>query len=223
MGGCKVGGEVRAVRTAHRWLVVAALLCAPGVSACGSAGKRVAHSTRASGSSSSTLAAPGAAGGGAPVPSQVHRATLTISSSAPYLHGGIEPRYTCHGQDISPPVKWRGLLALDPSAKEVLFLVRTVAAGKVSTDWAVAGLAPKLGGINAGEVPPGAVVGRNSSGEVGYRLCPPANALLTMAVYAVGHKLSLKPGFDPESIRSALDAAETQWGGLTFSAYPPPK
>ena len=203
-------------------MALALPVAALALAACGSSRKHAAAATHTK-TSATTLAAHTFGSGASSPPSGLHGATLTISSSAPYPHGGIDPRYTCHGQDVSPPVKWHGVSAVAPHAKEMLFFVRTVSQGKVETDWAVAGMAPSIGGINAGETPPGAVVGRNSSGSVGYHLCPPAGALLTMAAYAVGHKLNLKPGFDPESARATLESAETQWGGLTFSAYPPPK
>jgi Raf kinase inhibitor-like YbhB/YbcL family protein len=38
-------------------------------------------------------------------------AALTVNSSAFTEGGGIPARYTCEGQDVSPPLAWSGLPA----------------------------------------------------------------------------------------------------------------
>ena len=190
---------------------IAAALC---LVACGSSARRAAHVHTTHSESTlaeHTFSAPGAAPSGAP-----HLATIRLSSAAPYIGGGIAPRYTCHGEDISPPIKWHNLAEAAPQAKELMLFVRTIAHGKVEVDWGLAGLSPKLAEVKAGQTPPGAIVARNSSGSVGYRLCPPAGALMTFALYALPQRHPLKQGFDPESVRALLEAGSTQWGGMTF-------
>jgi phosphatidylethanolamine-binding protein (PEBP) family uncharacterized protein len=94
--------------------------------------------------------------------------------------------------------------------------VRTILEGHVTTDWAVTGISPSLQRIQAGKLPSGAIVGKNSSGKVGYSLCPPPGALVTMGVYAFPHKLGLKPGFDPNLLKPLLGSTEVQWGGAAM-------
>lgn len=136
------------------------------------------------------------------------------------LGGGIHSRYTCHGADISPQLRWHNV----PSGtKELLVFVRTIVHGKLRTNWALGGVKPSVTHIAEGVTPVGAVVARNSFGKVGYSLCPPRNdyTFVTFAVYALPHRISLKQRFDPESVKATLEKPEVAWGGLTMVPYPP--
>jgi phosphatidylethanolamine-binding protein (PEBP) family uncharacterized protein len=146
-----------------------------------------------------------------------HTASIGVLSAARMGNLVINPRYTCYGQDISPPLDWAGV----PSkTKETVIFVRTIWHGGVTTNWAVAGISPSLSAIAAGKVPAGGIVGRNSSGKVGYSLCPPAGApaLITMGVYAFPRTLPLKEGFDPNTLTHELASGEVQWGGVSMLA-----
>jgi phosphatidylethanolamine-binding protein (PEBP) family uncharacterized protein len=131
----------------------------------------------------------------------------------------ISPVYTCHGANISPPVLWAGA---PTTSKEIGIFVRTIILGHLTTDWAVVGISPKIQKIAAGKLPEGAIVGRNSSGKVGYSLCPPNGSLVTLGVYAFPHALGLKTGFDPESLKTLLSSGEVEWGGLPMLARAEP-
>jgi phosphatidylethanolamine-binding protein (PEBP) family uncharacterized protein len=88
----------------------------------------------------------------------------------------LPARFTCNGQDISPPLEWgavpRGVQSL------VLFVVGyTPTQGQrlnhLSVEWAVAGLNPNLHRLRAGELPPGAYLGVTSDGKrQRYAICP---------------------------------------------------
>jgi hypothetical protein len=114
----------------------------------------------------------------------------------------IAKQYTCGGSDIAPPLHWGGIPA---NTKELaLFVISTTPVNeKLFFDWAIAGLSPKLTGLQAGELPPGTVVGRNSAGDTRYTLCPPdarpENYLFVL--YALPQSLSPKPGFEPQALR----------------------
>jgi phosphatidylethanolamine-binding protein (PEBP) family uncharacterized protein len=140
-------------------------------------------------------------------------ATVGVESSARMPNGVIMPRYTCKGANISVPVSWVGVTT---EAKEIVILVRTLqAGGHFAVNWAVAGIMPSLGGIPAGKLPPGAVVGRNSLGQVGYSLCPAKGAptgLVVIAVNAVPHKLGLHQGFDSAAVTGLAVHPGVQWG-----------
>ena len=76
---------------------------------------------------------------------------------------------------------------------------------KLFFNWAVAGLDPSLDEIGSGQLPGGAVVGRNSFGKVGYELCPEGSAETYMfALFAVPKKLSASKGFDPLALRQEV-------------------
>jgi phosphatidylethanolamine-binding protein (PEBP) family uncharacterized protein len=99
----------------------------------------------------------------------------------------LPARFTCRGQDISPPVEWgavpRGVESL------MLFLVGyTRTAGQkvnhLSVEWAVAGLNPDLHRLRAGELPPGAYLGVASDGRrQRYSLCPKKPTLYEFELY----------------------------------------
>jgi Raf kinase inhibitor-like YbhB/YbcL family protein len=97
-------------------------------------------------------------------------AEFELTSSA-FENGQPIPRkYTCEGEDVSPPLAWSGVpegtvsLALvvdDPDAPRGTF-----------THWLAWGLDPAAGGLAEGEAPP--VEGLNDFGQVGWRgPCPP--------------------------------------------------
>ena len=141
--------------------------------------------------------------------------SLLVASAARRPDGSIDSRYTCRGAALSPPLAWSGI---DVSAKEVVVVARTIAGGGVTTNWILAGIPPAEHSIVAGRTPPGAVVGRNSFGETGYRLCPPAHGpgLVTIAVYALPQPLRLSRGFWPSALGAALGHAHYRWGAVQF-------
>jgi phosphatidylethanolamine-binding protein (PEBP) family uncharacterized protein len=101
-------------------------------------------------------------------------ADVAFKSSA--LDRGLIPaRFTCDGQDISPPLEWG---SVPPSTGSlVLFIVGitpepSTKSYALSVEWAVAGLKPGLHRLAAGELPRKANVGRNSHGRLHYSICP---------------------------------------------------
>lgn len=197
-------------------LALAGCLLLPALSACGSSdsSKTTAQTVTVSNTLATTQTEHG--------PNGLHGATIPISTTAVLKSGAISPQYTCHGANISPPLKWKSIPALYPATKELMVFVRTVESGKVKTSWALAGIKPTVTELVAGQTPAGAIVGRSSSGKVGYDLCPANSAFITMAVYALPQANHLSTGFDPEALRHKLESDEVQWGGVTMVAYVPP-
>jgi Raf kinase inhibitor-like YbhB/YbcL family protein len=114
--------------------------------------------------------------------------------------------HTCDGRDVSPPLHATGL----PSAtKELVVVMRDPdAPGGNFIHWVIAHLTPAGGGLSltAGDVAPGAVLGRNSFGSLGYRgPCPPAGPAhhYVITVYALGQPSRLRRGFSADDV-SAL-------------------
>jgi Raf kinase inhibitor-like YbhB/YbcL family protein len=137
------------------------------------------------------------------------RPTTTASATTPaqasiVLTGGFVPGariprvYTCDGKDVSPPLRATDLPA---ATKELVVIMRDPdAPGGDFIHWAIAGLEPAMQslGLPAGARPPGAVLGRNSFGSLGYRgPCPPAGPAhhYRITVYALGQSSGLKQGF----------------------------
>jgi len=101
-------------------------------------------------------------------------------------------------------LNWKGVPS--DAAELVLFVMNLhPVEGKLFFDWAVAGLEPGLEGIEAGKLPEGSVVGRNSFGKSGYAICPSGpGEVYVFALYALPKKLSPHGGFDPSELRKAV-------------------
>ena len=92
--------------------------------------------------------------------------------------------------------------------------------GKLFFDWAVAGIDPSLEGIEAGDLPKGAVTGRNSLGKVGYSICPAQGTgeSYVFALYALPARLSAQKGFDARVLREEVLASSGN-AGLLVASY----
>jgi phosphatidylethanolamine-binding protein (PEBP) family uncharacterized protein len=138
-----------------------------------------------------------------------------VSTSAP---GTLHATYTCAGKNTSPAVEWTGIPS--NTAELQLFVMNLAPVnGKLYFDYALAGIDPSLKGLKAGEVPEGAVIGKNSAGQDKYDLCPPGSNTeqVVFALYAVGKSLSPKTSFEPLVTREQAIAASEGVG--LFSAY----
>jgi phosphatidylethanolamine-binding protein (PEBP) family uncharacterized protein len=144
---------------------------------------------------------------------------ITLTSSAFKAGGAIPARYTCDGANVSPPLAWQGV----PKGTTELFLLAIDLSGSANDaiQWAVAGIPPSAGGLPAGSLPAGAVVGLNSAGKASWDgICGAKGQLHHVAFlfYALSHKLGLKSGFDPAVARNALKGS-TLGTGLTLATY----
>jgi Raf kinase inhibitor-like YbhB/YbcL family protein len=108
-------------------------------------------------------------------------ASLTVKSPA-FSEGGVIPaRFTCEGDDVSPPLAWTdapaetksfALVVEDPDAPDPKSPNR-----KTFTHWIVYDIASGTRGLPEGAktAPPGARNGENDFGSLGYRgPCPPS-------------------------------------------------
>lgn len=106
---------------------------------------------------------------------------ITLTSTA-FKHGGdIPPKYTCDGQDISPPLSWSdvppgtqslALIVEDPDAPD------PAAPKRIWTHWVLYDLPPDADGlkesVSSDELPPGTREGSNDWQRTGYGgPCPP--------------------------------------------------
>jgi len=130
---------------------------------------------------------------------------VKLGSSAFADRERIPPRYSCEGEDRSPPLEWTGVpreavsLALivdDPDAP-----VRTF------THWVAWGIDPGDGGLAEGDRAPRE--GRNDFGETGYRgPCPPrghGQHRYFFRLYALASEPVLRPGASRRDLEHALE------------------
>ena len=106
---------------------------------------------------------------------------FTLNSSA-FDNGGAMPsRYTCEGEDVSPPLSWAGV----PEAARSLVLIvddpdapDPKAPKMVWVHWVLCNIPPDISAlpeaILSAKLPPGTVEGLNDWKRTGYRgPCPP--------------------------------------------------
>ncbi|MGH8886833.1 MAG: YbhB/YbcL family Raf kinase inhibitor-like protein [Egibacteraceae bacterium] len=121
--------------------------------------------------------------------------------------GRIPQRFTCEGQDLSPPFAWSevpegsatlALTCVDPDAPRGTFV-----------HWVLWGLDPSTGSLSAGEVAAGAGQGRNDFGRRGYGgPCPPpghGTHHYQFTLYALRSPLTLADGATIAELRQAME------------------
>ena len=197
---------------------LAAAACSLGVAlgGCGnshstSVGKRPTSAANSSGSSVPSVPP------GFPTP-KPRPTPLKVASAARMSDGAIARRYTCKGADISPPVTWS---AVPANAKELVLFVHTLQSPKPVLNWAVAGLSPALRSIDAGTLPSGAIVGRNSFKQDRYSVCPAGSSgstSVSIVVAALPRTITVSPGFGATALRGALAAPGVHEGSVLMAA-----
>jgi Raf kinase inhibitor-like YbhB/YbcL family protein len=137
--------------------------------------------------------------------------TILVSSPAFVEEGFIPAKYTCDGDDISPPLKWSrpplntrsiALICEDPDAPIGTWI-----------HWVLYALPPSLTelpeGVPAAEtLPNGARQGINDFKRVGYGgPCPPPGPphRYFFILYALDIELDLSPGATKEDLLGALE------------------
>lgn len=148
---------------------------------------------------------------------------VSMSLTSPALRPGAESvsplpaTFTCQGKDTWPTLKWSGVPA--QTAELVLFVINIEPVNEaLFFDWAVAGLDPSLDEITSGELPRGAVLGKNSFGRNGYSICPAKSPeTVIFALYALPRSLSAAKGFDPAALRKEVLEISANAGLLATS------
>jgi Raf kinase inhibitor-like YbhB/YbcL family protein len=125
--------------------------------------------------------------------------TIRVSSPA-FREGGMIPqRYTCDGDDVSPPLSWE---AVPEGTKSIALIADDPdAPGGTFVHWVVYDLPADLEGLPENlprdkGFPVGGEQGVNSTNEIGYMgLCPPSGThRYFFRVYALDEKLNLPAG-----------------------------
>jgi Raf kinase inhibitor-like YbhB/YbcL family protein len=132
--------------------------------------------------------------------------SLNVTSSAFGNNAVIPPRYTCSGDDISPPIGWRG--APGGTQSVALTVIDRDAPGGRFVHWVLFNLPASTSELAEGGPPPeGGVQGRNDFGSNGYRgPCPPPGAPhhYHFNVYALDANLSLRSGASESAFEDAI-------------------
>lgn len=149
-------------------------------------------------------------------------ADFLVSTTAFHQGGEIPQKYSCDGQNISPPVSWTAppsgtrsiaLIFEDPDAPSGLFV-----------HWVVYNLPPSAGGLvegveKSGKMPAVLTQGRNGAGSAGYRgPCPPPGPAhrYFFRIYALNMEPALPAGLSAQSLREMMEShilAETETMG----------
>jgi Raf kinase inhibitor-like YbhB/YbcL family protein len=135
--------------------------------------------------------------------------SLNITSGA-FDHGAAIPRkYTCDGDNVSPPLAWSNVPG---AAKELaLILDDPDAPSGVFVHWVVYGLPAPAAGLDqktpaTERLPTGGVQGRNGFGNPGYGgPCPPSGEhRYFFHLYALDTELGLAPGQSRQEVDAAM-------------------
>ncbi len=125
---------------------------------------------------------------------------MTLISEAFEPGETIPDRYTCEGDDVSPPLKWR---EVPPEAESLVLICDDPdAPGGTWSHWVLYDLPSGKSSLDEGispdpELPDGGVHGRNGFGHLGYGgPCPPRGEMhhYYFRLYALNEKLDLPPG-----------------------------
>ncbi len=147
---------------------------------------------------------------GKPAPER-KRMSLQLSSSAFAEGQPIPAKYTCQGQDISPPLKWSGV---PPSAKSLALICDDPDAPMGTwVHWVLYGLPPSVTELSekvptTDTLPNGASQGSNDFKRVGYGgpCPPPGNAhRYCFKLYALDTALPLPPKATQKELLKAME------------------
>jgi Raf kinase inhibitor-like YbhB/YbcL family protein len=145
---------------------------------------------------------------------------LTVTSPAFPPDGAIPARYTCSGEEVSPPLAWSKVPA--GAAELALVVDDPDAPGGTYVHWVVVHLDPATDRLAEGRLPAGATQLRNSAGKPAWAgPCPPGGAPhhYRFTVYALGSRVNVSADAEPADAVAAIEAAATARGRLvgTFS------
>lgn len=142
--------------------------------------------------------------------------SLDVTSQGFEENERIPTRFTCEGDDISPPIAWSGVP--EGTASLALSMEDPDAPSGTFRHWAVADIDPSISTFDPATLPDGAVLGLNDFGEVGYGgPCPPTGDdphRYVFTLHALDRQMNLESGFSAGEMRRAMDGAEIARGQL---------
>ena len=146
---------------------------------------------------------------------------LTVSSSAFKEGDRIPAKYTCQGQDVSPPLAW----GEPPAGTQSFALIvdDPDAPGGVFTHWVLFNIPPDSRNLpeavpTQAELASGALQGKTDFGRTGYSgPCPPPGRphRYQFTLYALDQPLGLEGGASKKQLLSAMEGHILAQGQLT--------
>ncbi len=130
---------------------------------------------------------------------------IQISSSAFTNDGFIPQKYTCDGENISPPLSWKNI----PQDAKSIAIINDDPDAPMGTwvHWIIYNIPPNSNGLpenikGLDKLPDGTMQGKNSWGKIGYGgPCPPSGVhRYFFKIYALDKVLDLKPGATKEEL-----------------------
>jgi Raf kinase inhibitor-like YbhB/YbcL family protein len=119
----------------------------------------------------------------------------------------VPQKYTCEGEDVSPPLAWSGVP--EGTASLALVVDDPDAPAGTFTHWLAWGIDPAAGGLGEGEAAP--VEGQNDFGSAGWRgPCPPPGHgphRYFFRLHALDRELELPAGAGKAEVEQALAGA----------------
>jgi len=135
---------------------------------------------------------------------------LTLSTGAFSEGGRIPGKFTCQGENISPPLTWSGAPA--GTAGFAIILEDQDAPHGIFTHWIIFNIPANINSLAEGVSPRGQPPGRsyegkNDMGTIGYSgPCPPPGKLhrYYLKLYALKEMLDLEPGIGRSQLLNAI-------------------
>lgn len=130
--------------------------------------------------------------------------TLHLMSSAFNQNGPIPSKYTCDGDNISPPLRWEG--APKETKSYVLIVDDPDAPRKTWTHWVVYNISPTTSECKEGAAPGGALQGVNDFGNANYGgPCPPSGThRYFFKLYALDTVVTLPRGASQQQVEAQI-------------------
>jgi Raf kinase inhibitor-like YbhB/YbcL family protein len=154
-------------------------------------------------------------GGAAPRTERALPERITVSSPAFAAGAAIPRRFTCEGENVSPPLRWSGVPA---GTVEVALVVDDPDAPRGTyVHWVVVGMDPARTELAEGAAPPEARQVSNSAGTATYTgPCPPGGPAhrYRFTVYALQRMAEVAGDTSPEAAIQAIEAAAAARGRL---------
>lgn len=128
--------------------------------------------------------------------------SIEFTSPAFRDHGAIPKRYTCEGEDTSPPLRWTGI-----TGRELTLIVEDIDADRF-VHWILLRVPRDIDHLEAGKIPAGAVEAENSFGKKEWGgPCPPEGDdphRYAFALYETDAPLGLGADASPDEVHAAL-------------------
>jgi Raf kinase inhibitor-like YbhB/YbcL family protein len=130
---------------------------------------------------------------------------FSLTSPAFEHRGEVPRRYTCEGDDLSPPLRWSGVP--DGTASLALIVDDPDAPSGTFVHWVAWGINPAAGGLEEGESAPNE--GTGSFRDIGYRgPCPPPGHgphRYFFRLHALDSAVELASGASRDQLEAAID------------------